>query len=148
MFKVDFLRSSIFLVLFGSLASHAQAGLDMDHVNPQGQNLYSPTGASLMDALTEFPEFSSTVIDDFIASGDTVSQVQVVCEAVQETNLSAIEGWQISIWSSIADAANSGNTLTENTVAGTFLLGSHEADMVILNDTQANDVVRQVTFWG
>lgn len=148
MIKVDYFRYSIFLVLFTSLTATAEAELDMDHVNPQGQNLYSPSEGSVMSVLNDFREFSSMVIDDFVASGDVVSQVQVVFEADQHTNLAPIEGWQVSIWSSIADAATSGNTLSENTVTGAFLLGSHESDMVIVSGTQGNDMVRQVSFAG
>lgn len=98
----------------------ANAGLDMDHVNPIGTNLVSNAVFGVMQIFPDAAssDFSGTVIDDFISSGTAVSQVDVAFETNNANlNFALVQGWQVSIWSSVAAAANSGVTLNGGTVA-------------------------------
>jgi hypothetical protein len=96
----------------------ANAGLDMDHVNPIGTNLVSNTFFGIMQIFPDQPDFNGTVIDDFISSGTAVSQVDVAFETNNANlNFALVQGWQVSIWASPAAAGASGVGLNGGTVA-------------------------------
>lgn len=96
----------------------AFAGLDMDHFNPVGANLITNPTFGVMQIFPDVPTFSSTVVDDFISSGTILSSVDVAFELSNpNVNTSLIQGWQVSVWSSVANASTSGNGLNGNAVA-------------------------------
>jgi hypothetical protein len=96
----------------------AFAGLDMDHFNPVGANLITSPDFGVMQIFPDFPTFSSTLVDDFTASGSILDSVDVAFELSNpNVNTALIQGWQVSVWSSKANALASGNNLNGNTVA-------------------------------
>ncbi len=110
---------SLSFVAIGGLAN---AGVDMDHINPGGASLVPLNDFGVIQYFSDFPEFSGTTIDDFVASGSSIDAVSVAFETNSNNlNLADITGWQISIWSSVNNAGNSGNTLNGNTVAQTLV---------------------------
>ena len=126
----------------------ANAGLDMDHVNPIGTNLVSNTTFGVMQIFPDSPDFNGMVIDDFISSGTSVSQVDMAIELSNPNlNLSLIQGWQVSIWSSVANAANSGVNLNANAVSQA-LVGNGQVAISNLAGTGASGSARLASITG
>jgi hypothetical protein len=104
-----------------SLATFANAGIDMNHTNPQGSNLGPMAGFGVNQIFEAgFATFNGATIDDFTASGSNITRVQVAFEATTAGGQVGISGYHLAIWSSVAAAASSGNTLTGDVLNADF----------------------------
>ncbi|MCW5938708.1 MAG: PEP-CTERM sorting domain-containing protein [Fimbriimonadaceae bacterium] len=99
-----------------AVAANAQYN-SMNHIQPDGANLIGTPGFGVMQVFPDFPDFSGTVVDDFVSAG-IVNKVGVAFEIGNPSlNFANIQGWRVSYWNSAAGAAGSGADLTGNTVA-------------------------------
>jgi len=92
----------------------------MNQIAPGGNGaLVSTANFGVDQIFGDFADFSGAVIDDFtVATTSNVTSVAGAFELSTPTiNLGNIKGWQVSIFSSVANAGNSGNGLNNNTEA-------------------------------
>lgn len=89
----------------------------MDHINPVGSNLVSTATFGRVQVFTDTPEKSRMVVDDFYADKGVLDSAAFAYELTNSPQIGHPNGWRISVWSSLADAINSDNSFTANTVA-------------------------------
>lgn len=107
---------------FAANGAHAQLNYGpwaLDHIN-YTNGLYSTPGFGVTQIFPDFPQFSSTVLEDFdpAYTGSIVTETAIAFEANGNWDpRQDIQAWQVSFWKKPNDAANSTNLLNQNTVA-------------------------------
>ncbi len=120
------------------LAGSASAAIDMNQIDPIGRSLVSTPGFNYCQIFPDFEAFSSTIIDDVDVTGTRVTKVAVAFDVSRpDLPLSAITGWRVSLWDSVAAAELSGNDLSQGAVRTTLVFPS-QVQIVELTGTLAN----------
>jgi hypothetical protein len=112
------MKKSLLSLSFVAVAVAANAQYNsMNHIQQEGAALFGTPGFGVMQVFPDFPEFSGTVVDDFVSAG-IVDRVGVAFELSNPSmNFGNIQGWRVSFWNTSAGAAGSGNSLSGGTVA-------------------------------
>ena len=116
------MKKSLLSLSFVAVAVAANAQYNsMNHIQNEGAALFGTPGFGVMQVFPDFPEFSGTVVDDFVSAG-VVDRVGVAYEIGNPSlNFANIQGWRVSIWNTAAGAAGSGNSLSGGAVATTVV---------------------------
>ncbi|MCW5940238.1 MAG: PEP-CTERM sorting domain-containing protein [Fimbriimonadaceae bacterium] len=115
------MKKSLIILSFGVVAVANAQYNSMNHIQNEGAALFGTPGFGVMQVFPDFPEFSGTVVDDFVSAG-VVDRVGVAYEIGNPSlNFANIQGWRVSIWNTAAGAAGSGNSLSGGTVATTVV---------------------------
>lgn len=102
---------SLSLAALLALGSVANADILMDQIT--GAVLLPGVNPGADQVFNDFTDFSCVVIDNFTtANGYQLTNTSIVLEGSYNPT-----GYQVSVWSSLADAASSGNGLNGNAVA-------------------------------
>lgn len=123
------MKRTFFLAL-AALSMSVSAQIGMDHINPVGADLVSTPANGRTQVFSDTPELSRMVIDDFLADGSVVGSASYALE-FQPNDIGHPDGWRISFWNSIADAATSGDDFTQNTVATAYVEFSDTANWLL-----------------
>lgn len=121
-------RTLAFILALSSTSSFAQFGID--HINPIGADLVSTPANGRSQIFSDTPEFSRMVIDDFLADGSVISSASYALELLP-TDIGHPDGWRISVWSSVADAASSNGDFTQNTIATAYVKFDETANWLL-----------------
>jgi hypothetical protein len=102
------------IVALSSFATLANAAVDMDGINTTATLISTPVfGVNQRFTDAAFSgNYNSMVIDDFVASGTNINEVAVAFEETIAGNHTTVTNWHLSIFSSSAAGAASGNMLT------------------------------------
>lgn len=115
------MKTVLFLGAFVVVQSAMASGGGMDHIDPEGADLVSTLVNGRVQVFTDTPDKSRMVIDDFNADLPILDSAAFAYELTNSPQIGHPNGWRISVWSSVADAATSDDTFTANTVATTFV---------------------------
>lgn len=118
------------LFALSALTVTVPAQFGMDHIDPVGADLVSTPANGRTQVFSDTPELSRMVIDDFLADGSTVDSASYALELLPN-DIGHPDGWRISFWASVADAAAGGNDFTENTVATAYVAFSDTANWLL-----------------
>ena len=118
----------------------------MDHIHPVGADLVSTPGNGRVQVYTDTSSKSNMIIDDFFAEGSVMDGASMALEFSFQ-DIDRPDGWRISVWDSVASAANSGNDFTQNTVATIFVdFFDSNWSLNPLGSTGANSSASQIDF--
>lgn len=116
------MKRTLFLSLVAATAfSNGQVQGGMDHINEVNLDLVSTPANGRVQVFSDVPDQSRMIVDDFFADKNILTDASMAFEFSTNMPIDRPDGWRLSIWDSLANAANSGNDFTGNTVQSVFI---------------------------